>query len=783
MDVVRVAALLTLALTEVSVHGLTAALPILDQARRIAADDPELIARWRCQRGSIMGRAGDLKVAVAELEVVVDEPQWFTVQERAITLNNRGMVFFELGRPTEAIASFEVAAALASECDHEPVRFMAEHNRGFTLFLSGDLPGALAAMAEAEQSPAEVFRGPSLLDLGRVMAEVGLLDEAVETLDAAHRACRPRQDDLLRAEIDAERGRTLLLAGECDDAAAAARAARRRFRRLRADALAAKADLTVLEADLLRGRRLSGAVARALAIEQTARALGDRDLRARAINVVAEAASRQGDTDTARLALRRYPRESFGLAVHLRHAYAVAVTDIARGRSPRPGLIAAAGVLAESQRVSASLESRAARKVLGLRLAALDVERAVEHGPMRVLESLERWSSRDLPVIRPPEDSRQADLVRELRVLSQRLIEEPGSALTSTRQDEVNRLRRELTALSLTQPHASPPEAPLPGIPDSLRALADADRDLLWLFTHAGGLWGVGVFGGRRSVRRLADEEACLEATRRVRADLRAAAHPPPGPLGAAIATSLASVTSWLDETLIRPWHRRSAGLVIVDCHAAESLPWAMIPSLAGVPVTLARSLTEWAGRVRVVDDPAVRVVPGPGLVHAGHEATAVADAWAGGDVGLVPDARVADLVDALGAADLVHVAAHGRHRASNPLFSSLRLADGEVYAHELPTGRITAGHVVLSACEAGTAQVRPGDEPLGMADTLLALGVSSVVAAVGPVPDDTTAEVMAAYHHLLAQGMASDEALAVAGRGTAFVALGSSWRCAQEPG
>ncbi|MCB0911834.1 MAG: CHAT domain-containing protein, partial [Propionibacteriaceae bacterium] len=124
-------------------------------------------------------------------------------------------------------------------------------------------------------------------------------------------------------------------------------------------------------------------------------------------------------------------------------------------------------------------------------------------------------------------------------------------------------------------------------------------------------------------------------------------------------------------------------------------------------------------------------------------------------------------------------VAAHGVHQPASPLFSSLRMADGDVFAHELPTGEVRAGHVVLSSCDVGTSQVRPGDEPLGLAHTLLSLGVGSVVAAVAPVPDDETAQVMADYHAALARGLASDEALAAAGAGSAFVVLGSAWRAA----
>lgn len=288
------------------------------------------------------------------------------------------------------------------------------------------------------------------------------------------------------------------------------------------------------------------------------------------------------------------------------------------------------------------------------------------------------------------------------------------------------------------------------------------------------------MVGGRRRLDRLADLDSCLETTRRLQADLRASAYQPAGPLREAIGSSLTASLAWLDEAVVRPWRLRSAGLIVIGTHAVSSVPWGRLPSLAGKPVTVARSATEWATRRTTSGSASVAVLTGPGLSHAEAEATQVAAAWPGSR--LVRDASAADLVSALAGADVVHVAAHGQHQASSPLFSSLRMSDGDVYAHELPVGAIRSGHVVLSACDVGTAQVRPGDEPLGLAHTLLATGVTSVVAAVAPVPDDETAAVMAAYHRGLATGLPTDEALAVAGAGSAFVVLGSSWAASPLP-
>ncbi|MCA0293724.1 MAG: CHAT domain-containing protein [Actinobacteria bacterium] len=774
VDAVRLACVLTLAVSELATAGLVVATERLEEARVLAGKDAEFQARYQAQRGIICARTGQFAAAIADLDAVLVEPEWFTEAEQAALLTTRGMVNFELGRADHAESDFSGAADLAGRAGDRRLEYMATHNRGYARYLTGDLPGALAVMAEAEQNPVDASRGTPLYDLARVLQEVGLLDDSLETLDRAQAACRPRQDRMLLAEIHLERARILRLTGDFTEATTAARAARTRFERLGAQGPAAQAALVVLDCNLSRRRRLDRVLSGALASEKVAIGVGDAELRARSIAVAAEAAARLGRGDEAAAVLRRYPRDSFGLVVGLRHTYAAAVTDVARGRSPRRRLAAAASQLAASQATSASLDSRAARKILSLRLAELDTDLAVRHGPTDVLATLERWSSHDLPVIRPPADPRQAELTQQLRGLSQALRDEPGGPSAASRRAESERLERELFELGLAQHQADATADPLPPLDAALARLAASDRDLLRLFPHDGALWGVGVVGGRRRLERLADLDRCLEITRRLRADLRALAHQPPGALGAAIAASQATSLGWLDDTVVRPWRLRASGLVVIGTDAVASVPWGQLPSLSGVPVSVARSVSEWAGRRRRVEAPDVRVLTGPGLRFADAEGAWVAGAWPGAR--MAAQASSAELVEALGGADVVHVAAHGQHRPASPLFSSLRMADGEVFAHELPAGRVRAGHVVLSACDVGTAQMRPGDEPLGLANMLLALGVGSVVAAVAPVADDTTVAVMADYHAALAAGRPSDEALASAGRGAPFVVLGSTW-------
>ena len=129
----------------------------------------------------------------------------------------------------------------------------------------------------------------------------------------------------------------------------------------------------------------------------------------------------------------------------------------------------------------------------------------------------------------------------------------------------------------------------------------------------------------------------------------------------------------------------------------------------------------------------------------------------------------------------VVHVAAHGVHRGENPMFSSLSLTGGPLFAYELDQRGRVPEHVVLSACDVGRSTVRAGEEALGLTSVLLQLGTTAVVAGVARVHDDAAAEVMQRYHGQLARGRDAAEALALAagqvGLPSPFVCFGAAWR------
>jgi hypothetical protein len=246
-----------------------------------------------------------------------------------------------------------------------------------------------------------------------------------------------------------------------------------------------------------------------------------------------------------------------------------------------------------------------------------------------------------------------------------------------------------------------------------------------------------------------------------------------------------------LDQRLFADVDLADGPVVVIPGRTLMAAPWGMLPSLSGRPVTVAPSVTRWSGPLLSGEHAAterlrVTTLTGPRLHRAAAEAAAVARVWDEvGALATAHEAATAESVrEALAVDGVVHVAAHGTHERQSPWFSSLLMADGPVFAHELPR-QSAAQHVVLSACDVGRLDPRPGDEPLGLTAALMALGVRSVVAPVAPVSDAAAADAMVAYHQHLAGGSSASEALAATltehPAAGAFCLYGTDWR--PDPG
>lgn len=139
--------------------------------------------------------------------------------------------------------------------------------------------------------------------------------------------------------------------------------------------------------------------------------------------------------------------------------------------------------------------------------------------------------------------------------------------------------------------------------------------------------------------------------------------------------------------------------------------------------------------------------------------------------------ATVANVRQNMSRADVIHVAAHGHARPDAPLFSHLRLADGQLTALDCLDLELDCELVTLSACETGHAVVAAGDEPIGLTRSLLYAGARSVIQSLWRVDDEATRLLMSDLYARLRRGAGRAEALRAAQRGFLVDAEGVSPR------
>jgi CHAT domain-containing protein len=187
--------------------------------------------------------------------------------------------------------------------------------------------------------------------------------------------------------------------------------------------------------------------------------------------------------------------------------------------------------------------------------------------------------------------------------------------------------------------------------------------------------------------------------------------------------------------------------------YLVERYAFSLLPSASLLPFVLAKRSREGRGMLALGD-------PDGSLPEAAAEARDVATLY--GSRALVGrEASIAALRSAPRPIDHLHIAAHAAFDPARPLFSRIRLADGDLAVHDI-FGLDLRGTrlVVLSGCETGVGEPTEVGQLEGLSRAFLYAGSPSVVATQWAVDDRASRELMAAFYRHLRAGMRTAEAL-----------------------
>ncbi len=790
-----------LAISLVSAGQAEEAAEQIDQARAVATETTRGVVEMLY--GLVQQRTGQLAQAQATYGRALRR-----LQARGETTSiarlrlNRGILRAYRGDSRGAVSDLVAAEQIASDQQLLVLSAMAAHNLGFAHGRRGDLPQALSAFGRAEEAYAAAGAPESLAavleaDRCEVLLVAGLVSEAQAAAQAAVCIVAGTGDLAYLAECRLLLARTLLAAGQYGDARDLASAVGEEFRAARRRPWAALAKYVAIQAEILQLEDgvppSTGLITRA---QRVATALEHQGWTVEAAHVRIFAgqlalASGRAAMARANLAKATASRHRGTADMRAQSWYASALLRVATGdrRGARQALSRGLRVVDEHLSILGATELRAHAAGYGTDLARLGVRLAIEQRrPAELLRWAERWRASSLrhPPVRPPDDDQLAGELTELRrvrselrrvalaggptgrlertaisieaTVRRRLLAAPGSAVTRGRLD-VAELRRSLGRRELVE---------------------YADQD--------GRLYAVTVAQSRSRLVELGSLGAIQqELTHLLFALRRSLRMAPIGPMDPLVWAAAERV----DRLLVAPLRLHgTAPLVVVPTATLHGLPWGRLPSLVERDVTVAPSADVWArdhgGTTTRQVERRVLLVAGPGLPGGSREVRRLATLYPGAQVLTGRQATASAVLDGLGRAGLVHLAAHGTFRSDSPLFSSFLLADGPLTVHDLERAPIAAATVVLAACHAGVTGVI-GDELIGTSATLLALGVRSIVAPVLAIPDTPTASFMVELHRRLRAGDTASAALAATKFGrnanvaSVFLCLGRNEEAGQQ--
>ena len=759
------------------------------------------------QRGMLLRRTGRDDLALLEYSRALDLLDERTdPEDLARVLLNRAVLHMAAVRSGAARADLERCLRVAAAHGLDAIAAKAGHNLGYLDYLAGDLPAALRRYADTALLYADLVPGmlPVLsLDRARALLAAGLFAEADRELAGALRRLGRQRAGQDHAEAQLARAEAALLAGSPAAARRFAERARGLFQRRDNPRWTARAQLVALRADLAGpGPRARAVAERAAELRETLRGLHLAEDARTAGLCAARALARRGETEQAALELAQSAaRPADRLDTRLLWRLAAAELSAASGRRAEASRHLAAGLatLRGAQARLGTLDLLTGSAVHGRDLAGLGLRAAIADGDVA---EVFRWAEQAraqallMPAVRPSQDPDMAVALEELRGARDALDRarlsgnERRTRALASRVAVLERAVRERAWFADGTGTGTRPVAF-----DDVRAELGDDAMVVYL-RDGRMLRALVVAGDRAELVGLGRFAAAEEALTRLRADLDAqAGRALPARLAEAVRSATRRDAAALGTALLAPLRScvGDRGLVVVPTGALITVPWAAVPGADRRPVTVAPSASSWrAARARMPRRPdastRVLLVAGPGNERGEPEVREIAAQYQrrdqdraggraedgrGGPGPAGPDplpaatvltgaeATAVATLAALPGAELAHFAAHGRYQRDNALFSGLELTGGPLMGYDVHALGRTPPMVVLSSCDLGLHDVRPGDESLGMAGVLLSAGTSTVVASVCRVADDAAMATMTAYHRALRSGRAPAEALA----------------------
>lgn len=714
----------------------------------------------RCQLALLQLRQGDTTAALDSFAAAI--PDLADPVERGRALINRGTAYLARQEPRRAEHDLRQAIDELDAAGQAVEAAISRHNRGYALFLLGDLVGALDEMGRAR----EVLYGSSPVgdaisnqDRAEVFMAAGLVSRSVDDLREAARVYGARRMAQRQAEAELTLAR-LLLPNDARWARTFARTAARRFGRRGSDAWRVRAEAVVLEADAALGRSGPSLVLRG---ETLARELDDQGLPWQACSVretTARIAVRRGDLARARDLVGKQLGAQAPLNLRLKDRDLRAELAAGEGRRANALQHLRAGLtdLHAWQSSFGSLDLQTGVAGHGVRLAARGLTLAVESGKPEVLfewsERARMLASRVQPVRAPEDEQIVADLT-ELREMAAEGGQRDPDREAELRQRVRERAWQHRGSGEVADPVTLAELQPALDHSALVAYVVAADRVVALVVTADEVTWV--DLGERASI------DALLGG---LLPDLDMAASDLPDAMAGFVrqelADRLASIAAVLVEPVLDAVGDRA--VVLTPSGVLAGVPWTLLPGFTGRPVTQAQSATSWlARRTTPLRSATAGFVAGPRVARAEDEVTAAAKEWAGARVLTGDGATAAAVSDLASDVDVLHVAAHGRHSSENAMFSGLQLADGPWFGYDIDQLRQVPDVVLLSACEVGRSTVRWGDELIGMTTAWLHAGARCVIASAAAVNDRAAYDVLVAVHQQLAAGVDPAAALAAA--------------------